>query len=88
MVLFGTKKNFDYNISIQWEEENSNHTFLETIKNDNNIKILKIELNDQQNLVLGKVHFNNTIELNEYYQLLKKKLKGCEISIFYEENSF
>ena len=84
----GQKKNFDYNISIQWEEENSNHTFLETIKKDSKIKILKIELNNNQNLVLGKVHFNNTIELNQYYQSLKEKLKGCEISIFYEENTF
>ena len=84
----GQKKNFDYNISIQWNEEKSNHTFLDIIKKDIKIKILKIELNNNQNLVLGKVHFNNTVELNQYYQLLKEKLKGCEISIFYEENNF
>ena len=82
------EQNFDYNISIQWEEEEKNHTFLEEIKKDSKIKILKIELNNHQNLVLGKVHFNNTIELNQYYQSLKEKLKGCEISIFYEENTF
>ena len=70
------------------EEEEKNHTFLEEIKKDSKIKILKIELNNHQNLVLGKVHFNNTIELNQYYQSLKEKLKGCEISIFYEENTF
>ena len=35
-----------------------------------------------------KIIFKDKSEINSYYNLYKNKLEGCEISIYYEENSF
>ena len=81
-------RNYDYNISITWTENKNNNEILEYLKKDNKIKILKMELNDETNMILGKIIFKDKSEINSYYNLYKNKLEGCEISIYYEENSF
>ena len=81
-------KNYDYNISIHWKDNKINRKVIEYLKKDNKIKLLKIELNDEVNMILGRIFFKDKSEISLCYNLYKNKLKGCEISIYYEENNF
>ena len=39
-------------------------------------------------MILGKIVFKDKSEISLCYNLYKNELKGCEISIYYEENNF
>ena len=90
LIIFNSKnsKNYDYNISIRWKDNQINNNLLENLQKDKNIKVLKIEISDEINMVLGKILFKDKSEMSRYYNFYKGKFKDSEISIYYEENSF
>ena len=90
LIWFNSKsiKKYDYNISIHWKDNENNKNLLKNLEKDNNIKILKVEISEEVNMVLGKLTFKQTSDMSYYYNFYKNKFKDCDISIYYEENSF
>ena len=82
------QKNYDFNISIEWDEKINESNLLEKLYNFSKIKIQKLEINNSSYSVLAKISFKNINELIFEYNELKKTFKDCEITLYHEENSF
>jgi hypothetical protein len=81
-------KKIDFNVSIEWDEKIDSKEIITKLRNSSNLKIQKYEITNNQSSILAKISIKDTVHALEEFNKFKKDLKGCNISVYHEENNF